>query len=490
MREPGNDIRQEILERVFPALRYGGDPDIERYFELRRSGRMLDALSVYMSRLKPRYPDDRQRVTLLGLYRTRSPAYTDYLSSLLYARADAIIVAIKAAIDKLTAPLAGVRLKDTYAVLKAVERVARLLPDDADAARNAAGLYEEYARILDYRKREMGDVSYLLSEFYDQAALGSDDAPDFVTESWKAEEERRIREAERERKNFFDLSKIEFDEEDVRRIEIPPAIGRDEDRVLAYCHKYWLLVEDPAFERVVWLYSRKYGTKHYDVYRAIKMGRRRKYADDEILTLVATTIAERYSYTVRGDLYMQAAWRRVKAALCGQAPAPVAVQSGRERASARTSRQVADPRSQVARKPSSPASAEGPAAPQDTPVDSRRRPAPAPFGASRQTPEPAGSISDRIRVLSGRAYDVYRDIFLEQVRGHIRDALVSPRRSSAFGDALNRAEALVHDFMERNYANPYMNWADSEHRERLSTLGYDLPELEGIIDACYRKISA
>jgi len=37
------DVRELILERVFPELRYGEDPDIERYFDLRASGRMLEA---------------------------------------------------------------------------------------------------------------------------------------------------------------------------------------------------------------------------------------------------------------------------------------------------------------------------------------------------------------------------------------------------------------------------------------------------------------
>ena len=39
--------------------------------------------------------------------------------------------------------------------------------------------------------------------------------------------------------------------------------------MLAWCHKYWLRVDDPAFERIVWLYSKKYGTKHYEVFKAI-----------------------------------------------------------------------------------------------------------------------------------------------------------------------------------------------------------------------------
>ena len=76
-------IKREIVRRVFPDLRYGGDPDVERYFELRRSGRMSEALGVYNRKLRARYPDDASRVALLGLYRARDPRYEELLERLL-----------------------------------------------------------------------------------------------------------------------------------------------------------------------------------------------------------------------------------------------------------------------------------------------------------------------------------------------------------------------------------------------------------------------
>ena len=105
-----DEIRDDILERVFPELRFGEDPDIERYFELRASGRMLDALAVYRSRLRPRYPDDAQRVVLLKLYRIKSPAFPEYLRGLMRARADDIIARLRANIDALLEPLSGIKL--------------------------------------------------------------------------------------------------------------------------------------------------------------------------------------------------------------------------------------------------------------------------------------------------------------------------------------------------------------------------------------------
>jgi hypothetical protein len=102
------------------------------------------------------------------------------------------------------------------------------------------------------------------------------------------------------------------------------------------------------------------------------------------------------------------------------------------------------------------------------------------------------SISDSIKKLSGRAYDVYKDIFLSSVRGHIRSALLKNRSKpgGVFNDDTNKAENITYDFIERNYSNAYLDWASSEHRTRVLELGFELRNLDGIIEACYRKIEA
>lgn len=485
MEERPRDVRELILERVFPDLRYGGDPDIERYFELRASGRMLDALAIYKARLRPRYPDDAKRVILLKLYRTHSPAFGDFLHGILMERADEIVDRIRSNIDALVAPMSGVPMRDTYAVLKAVERIARLLPEDTESARAMAWSYAEYARMLDHKRHEAERVGFLLSEFYDQAIVDDDAPADFIAASIATEESRRAESREIQKKNFFDLSRIEFDQADVRRIEIFQGFDRDEDIVLAYCYKYWLRIDDPAFERIIWLYSRKYETRHYDVFKAIKTGRHRKYSDDDILTMVATTLATRYSYTVQGDLYMQMAWRRLKANL--YAPSSQA---------AATEIMPPRPRKAKSRKPVA-ARNQGAAGQTEHPRLKRATEAPSPVRQAPRPPtpmprlEPTGSISDKIRRLSGRAYDVYKELFLAKVRTHIHAALLHRKtRPGVSGDDINRAENLIYEFMERNYSNTYMDWSSSEQKAGVDRLGLSLESLDEIIEACYRKIGA
>lgn len=547
------DVRDQILERIFPDLRYGGDPDIERYFELRAEGRMLDALVIYGRRLKPRYPDDAKRILLLKLYRTRSPAFQDTLNAMLSERADEMVARIRKGVDALVAPLLGVPIRDTYAVLKAVEKIARLLPDDTDAARRMAWNYADYAKLLDHRRKDMERAAFLVGQFFDQARIEQETPADFVASSMAAEEAREAEEGAK--KNFFDLSKIEFDQDDVERIEIPRGLERDEDIVLAFCHKYWLRIDDAAFERIVWLYSKKYGTNHFQVFRAIKSSRARKYTDEDVLAMVATTIATRYSYTVRGELYMQAAWKRIKAGLYGSAPArtggrepdegaalPQAAKaaggsgarpraaSEREtsarrepptRASSRQSSRSADAtrpgtarpaddssHASGRRRPAQPSQAdarrEGPAptqarallkaAPAGSP--SRRLSAQKPGPRAALEPLPAvkapGSVSDTIRRLSGRAYDVYKNIFFENVRGHIRAELLRCRDDARGGRGIdaNAAENAVYQFLENNYDNKYLDWQGSEAKATVRELGFELAGLDGIIESCFRKIGA
>ena len=110
----------------------------------------------------------------------------------------------------------------------------------------------------------------------------------------------------------------------------------------------------------------------------------------------------------------------------------------------------------------------------------------------RSSPPPVatGSVSDVIKRLSGRGYDVYRDIFLAKARPAIRETLLrQPNRpASLFGEELNEAENLIHEFLERNYANPYMDWKTSDQHTQLEVTGYELENIEEVIEACYKRL--
>ncbi len=509
MRPEIHETDKQILELVYPELKYGEDPDIERYFEYRSQGRMLDALVIYQSKLKPRYPDDAKRIELLALYRKKSPLFSQYLYELLSERAGIIIRQLKSNLDAMLMPMENISLKNTYRVLKAVETIARLLPEDNEQALNMLSFYETVSQILQYRLKEFKKLSKLLNDFYEQTAIKELEAFDFLSLNESALLEQKRREEEyRKHENYFDISKIEFDEADKQAIEISPRLERNEDKVLAFCYKYWLRIDDAAFERIVFLFSQKYRSKHYDIFRTIKFCRKRKYSDDDILTMVATALSTDYSYTVQGDIYMQETWRRLKANLYGteKSPArtPVTAEMKSDLAIKHKKVSSQQKHEKLASKPALPVlkPVKKPEIKQKTTTESlslakelerRRKLLTKPAAPAKQDTVHliyTGSISDKVRKISGRSYDVFQDLFFSKVRTFIQDALHKARIPGAkgLGDKLNMAEDLVYACMKKNYLNTYFDWPNSHEYKQLKEYGFDLQTLDGIIEHCMLQI--
>ena len=65
-----SELQKRILKTEFPDMNFESDTDIERYFELRSIGRQGDALDLYNSRLRRKYPNDEQRTLLMRYYRS------------------------------------------------------------------------------------------------------------------------------------------------------------------------------------------------------------------------------------------------------------------------------------------------------------------------------------------------------------------------------------------------------------------------------------
>jgi hypothetical protein len=652
------ETKREIIKLLFPDLRYGGDPDVERYFEFRKGGRLGQALSIYNGALRVRYPDDASRVALLRLYRENDPRYGAYQEQLLLDFAERLSVRIRRNIDLITAPLVKADLSDALRALKAVESVLSRLPGDSGGALPLLTRYHDFARVLGHRQALARRALELVREYdavsradspadYDFVARSNaieerrrsssarspgsgsrEESYDFVSRSAELEERRKS--SENRASSYFDPARIKFSEADKLRVEISKALTRREDKVLAFCAKYWPFAKDLGFERLVFLYSRKYGGRHFEIFRAVKLGRSRGSTDDEILNSVAAILTTSYNYSVSGDLYMQVMWRRLRARMeervvaerlaapgpesrvrarhaayasmaspadeamdvpapvppppagdetptrfvrrAGEHAAPPAFalkeasarsradekkpsgaaparrpegrpETGLEARKAATgaprskksradgappppreeglglraaSRAAALPERRVPAPQPSPARAEPAAAPTATATSALRasaareprdgaivlRPAskakgPGLLSRSPSGPEPVreirakrGSISDAIRKLSGRTYDVYKVVFLEKVRDHIRRTLLAnqSRSHGLFDTAANDAEDQVYGFIAAHYDDPFMDWEHSAEREVVESLGFSLPSLAPVIESCFKKM--
>jgi hypothetical protein len=211
----------------------------------------------------------------------------------------------------LTKDIDSVNVRDAYSVIKLAEGLIEAISPDRRAAIAFTERYARHARAVAFRAAEMERVAELI-RLYVTDTIES-------VQSLRREREERRAQAARARSKVsagtgFDLSRVSFSPRELERILIPASITRVEDQVIAYCAKYWAEVSDPAFERTIFLYSRKFRTKHSDVFQAVKNGREHGWKDEEILNAVLANVVTGYYYNISGDLYLQRAWRRLKGA--------------------------------------------------------------------------------------------------------------------------------------------------------------------------------
>ncbi len=628
------DIKQELMRAEYPQLRPDHDPDVERYFTLRSFGRNAESLQLYHALLRPRYPDDVHRAAILRAFRMRSPEYLRLMEAEYAKLGDRLLERIKRSLKYIAHYAKSFNPKDAYSTIKAAEAILNLLPDERFEAIATIERFRIYAERLDYAVKPLSIAEDLVRSYLTESL-------EVVQEERRRRQEEVYRQRERERQGLvardlaavsqspwlnegistarkdskrradsgevsamFDLSRLRFSAADLARIQIPPTLTKIEDKTLAFCFKYWNLAYNDAFERTLFLYSRKYNTKHYEVFVAIRLGRQAQRRDEEILNSVSQILITGYYYSIRGDVYMQQAWKILRARLDGalvkksmsleedikadsDSPSREKVRARRARAVAKKSPAAPARKAAAKKKPAAPvkkspparaktaAAARKAAASKKKPPDSATkttidRPMDGMAGAVKETgrkknpraaaksapgstpvaslakgvpgttveekPELAvstlasppdaidsfeqnvdikrtrhiaspgrrrlktskaeeeqrapGSVSDRLKALSGRSYDVFRDRFLAKLRQSIRTVLVRHTRKNRFFFASlpQELEDLVYRFFEEHYDDPFMDWAHSEACKTLEQKGWPLESIDGIIEDCYRRL--
>jgi hypothetical protein len=545
-------IQDELLRLEYPKLLPGHDPDIEHYFYLRSTNRDADAIVVYRARLIPRYPNDEFRTWLLRAYRNRDPAFSGLLAKGRQMLALRLLERTKAIIAYIAGKTESLNEKDVYSTIKTAEGILQILPRDRYEAMTVMDRYQRYAETLNLREDAIVKANELVQAYLtdslsvvqeerqrrseaerfareqERQRLVRADYDNYLSQKEKAAAKREQQQHERRidprppaapKAHPIDLSSIIFSQRDLARIEIPP-MRRIEDQVLAYCIKYWNMINDNSFERILFLYSRKYRKKNYDIYMTIRRGRTAKHRDDEILSSILSLLITGYYYSIRGDRYLLRSWNAVKATVEKQAvqtrpgsrpvkTAPAAKAASTQAVPVKTAPVQPKPAVPVKTAPAEaavPAKAVPPAkaapmqpvqpvpaktAPvQPKPAHPTHKPAPqkekVPEIQTVRQPAVKGSVQDRLKELSGRSYDVYQDRFFTKVRGAIRKVL--GKKKGLFANLSEEAENLVYNFLSAHYSDPFMNWEDAAERKRLFDMGFDLPSITPVIDECYKTL--
>ena len=293
-----------ILKQEFPGLSLSEDPDIERYFEFRSLNRQAEALRLYNTKLIHRYPDNKMRVQLMTYYRKRDYRFHILFTDSLIQLADRTIIQIKRVIVFFANTIAPLKRAKVYTIIKVCENVINAISPNRFAAISFTEKYTRYAERLKYHAADIirmyiTDTISSVREYREEC-------------SRKDAQEKARRAIQRAQTSVIDFSKIVFTKKQIASITISTSITRVEDKVLAYIMKYWNRYADGAFENILLLYSRKYGTNHYAIFHAIKVGRVRNWKDEELLHAVLANVAQGYYYSISGDLYLQRAWKKLK----------------------------------------------------------------------------------------------------------------------------------------------------------------------------------
>ncbi|MDR2159737.1 MAG: hypothetical protein LBP23_06695 [Treponema sp.] len=510
-----SEIEEELFRLEYPNLMADHDPDIERYYYLRNTGQSSDALYIFESRLRPRYPDDEFRTALMRSYRRRHPSFRKLLAAGYHALGQRSLERVRLSINYIADKADSYDPRDVFSTIKAAEDILRILPKERYEAIDEADRYARYAGALNIRARSAARAAGLVRAYLTQSLA-------VVEEERRRREILEQQELRRERKRLvkmdwesyrwqkrygslplIDFSSVVFSPADLLRIEIPQSLVRLEDQTLAYCVKYWNLTEDAAFERTLFLYSRKYGSRNHDVYMTIRRGKMTKQRDDEILASVLSSLVKGYYYSITGDRYLQQKWNMVKPLLAGAAPdrkTPLALpapdqvsapsQAGKEDAAEGAAEKPEKSKRTAGKKPGrkkpGKRTKKGKARAGKRRKKSPVRPVPAVQDFPASGEGAGGSVSNRLRDLSGRSYDLYQDRFLGNVRPAIRKVLGEGK--GLFFRIPEDAENLIYDFLENHYSDPFMDWAGSEERKTLKEMGFDLPSLNPVIDECYGRL--
>lgn len=493
------EIQKRILKEEYPYLSLDSDSDIERYFDLRNGNRLNEALRLYNTKIIQKYPNSEKRTIMMRLYRSHDPAFQDFLQENLLDLANRTIERTKKIILLLTAEIDTINTSDAYSIIKLAEGLLSIISPDRYDSIAFADKYLRYAKILNYRISSMEKTADLLRLYVTDNLI-------IIQEFKKEKQQQKAQKLHKEKlksaQHSIDLSKINFYQSDIEKICINPQIQKIEDKVIAYCLRYWNLYTNPEFEKTIFLYSKKYNTKHHDIFQAVKNGREHAWKDEEILNAVLATVVTGYYYSISGDLYLLRTWMYYKNRL--ETPVqssnfinintrikpkkqqkklyknkPTQLNTDIVQAS---SIQSIKQTHTTKRKPTKQLNLDSLKKPQqkniaaaliDSKIQPKKEAAPIP-----------NSIADIIRKKTGKTYTVYKDLFFRGIRPPIRSILASTgkRKNSLFNNEQNNAEEIIYNFLLAHYDNPYQNWQTSKEREQVASLGYKIDTIEPVID--------
>ncbi|MGP1440340.1 MAG: hypothetical protein ACTTJ3_06345 [Treponema sp.] len=350
--------------------------------------------------------------------------------------------------------------------------------------------YSRYASYFKFREKEMKEACHIIKLYI---------SGEF---SYLAMREQAKRQNNKnEEKVFFDFSKVTFTKSQEAIILISPKIERIEDKVIAYISQYLPICLNTSFENLILLYSRKYKSKHYEIFKAIKNTVIARKSDEELLHNVLINVAEGYYYSIEGDVYLQKEWAKLKDGLNAsktekeklKQKKPLKKERDSKMKKSKQKAKLVDKEELSNQKEKQESKITHISTVKTTSLVKTEELPPKVSSniEAKKTIEKLESIKDCIKRVTGYNYNIYNELFFKTVRISIRHVLENSiiQKISLFGDEENKAEDSIYEYIQQNYENPYQNWTSSKNNEYVESLGFKISSIEEIIKdwAYYNK---
>ena len=156
------DREKFILNQEFPDLSLSGDDDIERYFVFRKQGKEREAIFLYNTKLRSKYPNESLRIALISAYRKKDPIFTSLLTQCLKSLANRTIERTKGIINFILERLGKISKANVLNIVSQCESVVSSISEDRYQVLPFTEKYSRYASYFNFREKEMKDASHLI----------------------------------------------------------------------------------------------------------------------------------------------------------------------------------------------------------------------------------------------------------------------------------------------------------------------------------------
>ena len=477
-------IRTILLKECSSFDKNGFDKDISLYVSLIEDKKYKEACFVYEKRLIPRYPDELKRVRIIRYFRKKDIRFSEIYAGAVREIFEKIVASVKKLINYISSTFEGEN-KNPYEILKKIDIALKIIPSAKGEGYAFVEKLGTYSVLLNYMPEKFNIALDILKRYFDNTLFVKVKIEDKSKNLKLADQDTYPK--EEKKKVTIDLDKIVFTDEEIKMICINSDIKARALQVLSYCRLYWRQIFNHDFEKKIFLYSKKYDTKHFRIYQIIKNYRIKKIADEVIILEIYSFLASTYQYNLKEDLFMQRLWKQIK---------PADVPENRVAAAVKVkAKEEADTKKKTDIKKKADTKKKAVAVKAGTKEKEKEKKQEEAEGKRLRTlryktDAKLYTLHDRIDKLSrGNLFNAH-DEFNKLLPNHVDKYLAKHWKKSAQKDPyiLKGASYIIITFITDNYNVVSPDWEGSLSNKEVINIGFRVTELETIVMSCIEEL--